>query len=130
MDEATGHSAPLPHMVHGAGPAGGSEELGGVRAVKHYMQRTALQGPPELLSAAGETACRQRDASGPAHPFRRRFGELALGETLVTPPRRISAEDIAHFASFTGDEFGAHTDADAAAANPFFRASSRMAIFC
>ena len=120
--EATGHGAPLPHMVHGGpGRAGGSEDLGGVRAVKHYMQRTALQGPPDLLSAAGETwlagSSRQE---GPAHPFRRRFGELALGETLITPPRRITAEDIAHFADFTGDRFYAHTDAKAAAANPFF----------
>ena len=122
MAEATGHGAPLPHMVHGGpGRAGGSEELGGVRAVKHYMQRTALQGPPDLLSAAGETwLAGSATHQGPAHPFRRRFGELALGETLVTPPRRISAEDIAHFASFTGDEFYAHTDAEAAAANPFF----------
>ena len=122
MAEATGHGAPLPHMVHGGpGRAGGSEELGGVRAVKHYMQRTALQGPPDLLSSAGETwLAGSATHQGPTHPFRRRFGELALGETLVTPPRRISANDIAHFASFTGDEFYAHTDSVAAAANPFF----------
>ena len=122
MAEATGHGAPLPHMVHGGpGRAGGSEELGGVRAVKHYMQRTALQGPPDLLSAAGETwLAGSATHQGPTHPFRRRFGDLALGETLVTPPRRISANDIAHFASFTGDEFYAHTDSVAAAANPFF----------
>ena len=120
--ESTGHGAPLPHMVHGGpGRAGGSEELGGVRAVKHYMQRTALQGPPDLLSAAGETwLAGSSRHEGPAHPFRRRFGELALGETLITPPRRITAEDIAHFADFTGDKFYAHTDAEAAAANPFF----------
>jgi len=122
MAEATGHGAPLPHMVHGGpGRAGGSEELGGIRAVKHYMQRTALQGPPSLLSAAGETwLAGSPTHEGPAHPFRRRFGDLAIGETLVTRPRRITAEDIAQFADFTGDSFYAHTDAEAAAANPFF----------
>ena len=122
MGESTGHGAPLPHMVHGGpGRAGGSEELGGIRAVKHYMQRTALQGPPALLSAAGETwLAGSPTHEGPAHPFRRRFGDLQLGETLVTPPRHISAEDVQTFADFTGDQFYAHTDAEAAAANPFF----------
>ena len=122
MGESTGHGAPLPHMVHGGpGRAGGSEELGGIRAVKHYMQRTALQGPPALLSAAGETwLAGSPTHEGPAHPFRRRFDDLQLGETLVTPPRHISAEDVQTFADFTGDQFYAHTDAEAAAANPFF----------
>ena len=122
MAEATGHGSPLPHMVHGGpGRAGGSEELGGIRAVKHYMQRTALQGPPALLSAAGETwLAGSPTHQGPAHPFRRRFDDLELGETLVTPPRRITAEDITTFADFTGDRFYAHTDAAAAADNPFF----------
>ena len=122
MGESTGHGSPLPHMVHGGpGRAGGSEELGGIRAVKHYMQRTALQGPPSLLSAAGETwIAGSVTHQGPAHPFRRRFGDLQLGETLVTPPRHISAADVQAFADFTGDQFYAHTDAEAAAANPFF----------
>jgi oxepin-CoA hydrolase/3-oxo-5,6-dehydrosuberyl-CoA semialdehyde dehydrogenase len=109
-------------MVHGGpGRAGGSEELGGIRAVKHYMQRTALQGPPSLLSAAGETwLAGSPTHEGPAHPFRRHFHDLQLGETLVTPPRLVSADDIQAFADFTGDQFYAHTDAEAAAANPFF----------
>ena len=122
MGESTGHGSPLPHMVHGGpGRAGGSEELGGIRAVKHYMQRTALQGPPSLLSAAGETwLAGSPTHEGPAHPFRRHFHDLQLGETLVTPPRLVSADDIQAFADFTGDQFYAHTDAEAAAANPFF----------
>ena len=122
MQESTGHGSPLPHMVHGGpGRAGGSEELGGIRAVKHYMQRTALQGPPALLAAAGETWMPGAPQhSTDAHPFRRRFDELTLGETLITPPRMISTADITHFADFTGDQFYAHTDAEAAAANPFF----------
>jgi len=122
MGESTGHGSPLPHMVHGGpGRAGGSEELGGIRAVKHYMQRTALQGPPSLLAKASESwmpkaAMTEIDV----HPFRRKFDELRLGDTLVTPPRVITAEDITHFADFTGDQFYAHTDPEAAAANPFF----------
>ena len=85
------------------------------------MQRTALQGPPSLLSAAGETwLAGSHTHEGPAHPFRRRFHDLQLGETLVTPPRLVSADDIQAFADFTGDQFYAHTDAAAAAANPFF----------
>ncbi len=122
MKEATGHGSPLPHMVHGGpGRAGGGEELGGIRAVKHYMQRTAIQGSPDILTGIGGTwvpGAREIDAD--SHPFTRRFGELAVGETLYTKPREITLEDIEHFANFTGDTFYAHMDEDAAARNPFF----------
>ncbi len=122
MGEATGHGSPLPHMVHGGpGRAGGGEELGGVRAVKHYMQRTAIQGSPDILTGIGNQwvpGAKEIDAG--AHPFTRRFGELAVGETLYTKPREITLEDIEHFANFTGDTFYAHMDEDAAARNPFF----------
>ncbi len=122
MNEATGHGSPLPHMVHGGpGRAGGGEELGGVRAVKHYMQRTAIQGSPDILTGIGQQwvpGAKEIDAG--AHPFTRRFGELAVGETLYTKPREITLEDIEHFANFTGDTFYAHMDEDAAARNPFF----------
>ncbi len=122
MGEATGHGSPLPHMVHGGpGRAGGGEELGGVRAVKHYMQRTAIQGSPDILTGIGNQwvpGAKEIDAG--AHPFTRRFGELAVGETLYTKPREITLEDIEHFATFTGDTFYAHMDEDAAARNPFF----------
>ncbi|MBE1293291.1 MAG: phenylacetic acid degradation bifunctional protein PaaZ [Rhodobacteraceae bacterium] len=122
MGESTGHGSPLPHMVHGGpGRAGGGEELGGVRAVKHYMQRTAIQGSPDILTGIGQQwvpGAKEIDAG--AHPFTRRFGELAVGETLYTKPREITLEDIEHFANFTGDTFYAHMDEDAAARNPFF----------
>jgi oxepin-CoA hydrolase/3-oxo-5,6-dehydrosuberyl-CoA semialdehyde dehydrogenase len=120
--EATGHGAPLPHMTHGGpGRAGGGEELGGIRAVKHYMQRTALQGPPDLLQhiitrhLPGATL-----QSSDEHPFRKRFNDLAIGETLHTADREITLDDIEHFAHFTGDTFYAHMDEEAARANPFF----------
>ncbi|MWD29443.1 phenylacetic acid degradation bifunctional protein PaaZ [Aquicoccus sp. SCR17] len=120
--EATGHGAPMPHFVHGGpGRAGGGEELGGVRGVMHYMQRTAVQGSPDMLQAVtGRYVPGATTKEAPAHPFTRRFGELEIGETLETAAREITPEDIAHFAEFTGDTFYAHTDEEAAAANPFF----------
>ncbi|MBV2358539.1 phenylacetic acid degradation bifunctional protein PaaZ [Thalassococcus sp. CAU 1522] len=120
--EATGHGAPMPHMVHGGpGRAGGGEELGGIRAVRHFMQRSAVQGSPDLLSAIGEAwQPGGTPVPVPAHPFTRRFGALHLGETLQTPAREITLADIEHFAEFTGDTFYAHMDEDAAARNPFF----------
>jgi oxepin-CoA hydrolase/3-oxo-5,6-dehydrosuberyl-CoA semialdehyde dehydrogenase len=120
--ESTGHGSPLPPLVHGGpGRAGGGEEMGGLRGVFHYMQRTALQGSPRMLAGitrnwiAGAPELRQ----GP-HPFRLKFGELELGKTLVTEPRMVTLEDIEHFAHFTGDTFYAHMDEEAAAANLFF----------
>ncbi|MEY8800040.1 phenylacetic acid degradation bifunctional protein PaaZ [Leisingera sp. XS_AS12] len=122
MKESTGHGSPLPHMVHGGpGRAGGGEEMGGVRGVKHYMQRTAIQGSPDILSAIGEKwVPGGTEIKGPAHPFTRRFGELAIGETLHTAPRTVTLEDIETFAHFTGDTFYAHMDEEAAKRNPFF----------
>ncbi|WP_068110848.1 phenylacetic acid degradation bifunctional protein PaaZ [Tropicimonas marinistellae] len=122
MKESTGHGSPLPHMVHGGpGRAGGGEEMGGVRGVMHYMQRTAIQGSPDILTAIGKKwVPGAKEIEGLAHPFTRKFGELQIGETIHTAPRKISMEDIEHFAEFTGDTFYAHMDEDAAAANPFF----------
>ncbi|WP_170365060.1 phenylacetic acid degradation bifunctional protein PaaZ [Ruegeria arenilitoris] len=122
MQESTGHGSPLPHMVHGGpGRAGGGEEMGGVRGVKHYMQRTALQGSPRMLATIGRKWIPGApEIQGPAHPFTRKFGDLQIGETLHTAPRTITLDDIEHFAHFTGDTFYAHMDEDAAARNPFF----------
>ena len=122
MKESTGHGAPMPHLVHGGpGRAGGGEELGGIRGVMHYMQRTAVQGSPDMIAAVGRRwVPGATEIQGPAHPFRRRYGELAIGETLHTEAREITLEDIEHFARFTGDTFYAHMDAEAAKRNPFF----------
>lgn len=120
--ESTGHGSPLPVLVHGGpGRAGGGEELGGIRGVKHYMQRTAVQGSPEMLTGVTRQWVRgaSTDAGSP-HPFRLKFGELELGKTIETAPRTITLEDIEHFAGFTGDTFYAHMDEEAAKANPFF----------
>lgn len=122
MAESTGHGSPLPHMVHGGpGRAGGGEEMGGIRGVMHYMQRTAIQGSPDMISEIGKTwVPGSTKTTADAHPFKRNFHELSLGETLVTASRIITLEDIEHFANFTGDTFYAHMDEEAAKANPFF----------
>lgn len=122
MKESTGHGSPLPHMVHGGpGRAGGGEEMGGVRGVMHYMQRTAIQGSPDILKAIGEKwVPGAKEISHDYHPFTRTFNDLQLGETLHTAPREITSDDITHFAEFTGDTFYAHMNDDAAKRNPFF----------
>ncbi len=122
MKESTGHGSPLPHMVHGGpGRAGGGEELGGVRGVMHYMQRTAIQGSPDILTAVGDVwVSGAEEKIAPAHPFTRTFTEVQIGETIHTEPRIVTMEDIEHFAEFTGDTFYGHMDEEAAARNPFF----------
>jgi oxepin-CoA hydrolase/3-oxo-5,6-dehydrosuberyl-CoA semialdehyde dehydrogenase len=121
-DESTGHGSPLPHLVHGGpGRAGGGEEMGGVRGIKHYMQRTAIQGSPQTLSFVGHRFVRGADERDPGvHPFRKTFEQLEIGDTFRTKPREVSLDDINHFAEFTGDKFYAHMDEEAAAKNPFF----------
>lgn len=120
--ESTGHGSPLPSLVHGGpGRAGGGEELGGMRGVKHYMQRTALQGSPARLAALTKRWIRGAPETVTAeHPFRRDFAALNVGDTFNTPSRTITLADIEHFAEFSGDKFYAHMDEEAAAANPFF----------
>ncbi|QNV39714.1 phenylacetic acid degradation bifunctional protein PaaZ [Rothia amarae] len=128
---STGHGSPVPHLVHGGpGRAGGGEELGGVRAVKHYMQRTAIQGSPNMLTAItgvwhqgadARTVTRESvDTGEDVHPFRKSLAELKIGDQFVSPLRKVTLEDITAFADSTGDQFYAHTDEEAAAANPFF----------
>jgi oxepin-CoA hydrolase / 3-oxo-5,6-dehydrosuberyl-CoA semialdehyde dehydrogenase len=118
----TGHGSPMPHLIHGGpGRAGGGEELGGVRSVHHHLQRVAVQGSPDTLSALVGTFLpgATRKEGGP-HPFTKHFEDLALGDTLVTESRVITVEDIERFADLTGDRFYAHTDEEAAAKSPIF----------
>lgn len=119
--ESTGHGSPMPVLVHGGpGRAGGGEEMGGVRGVMHYLQRTALQGSPATLSAITGQWIAGTPRSEGVHPFRKNLDELQLGDTITAGPKLITLEDIEHFAHFTGDTFYAHMDEAAAAANPFF----------
>lgn len=108
--ESTGHGSPLPMLVHGGpGRAGGGEEMGGVRGVKHYMQRVAIQGSPTTITAI--TQQYQPNAKGVEtdfHPFKKYFEELEIGEQITTEKRKITSEDIDAFADLSGDHFYAH----------------------
>ncbi|MGN6165407.1 MAG: phenylacetic acid degradation bifunctional protein PaaZ [Flavisolibacter sp.] len=108
--ESTGHGSPLPMLIHGGpGRAGGGEEMGGVRGVKHYMQRVAIQGSPTTITAI--TQSYQPNAKGihsDVHPFRKYFEELQVGDQIITAKRKIISEDINAFAELSGDHFYAH----------------------
>jgi oxepin-CoA hydrolase/3-oxo-5,6-dehydrosuberyl-CoA semialdehyde dehydrogenase len=119
--ESTGHGSPMPHLVHGGpGRAGGGEEMGGIRGVTHYMQRSALQGSPRVLSSITRRYMAGAPTTSGEHPFRRKFHDLPIGYQLKTKAREITLDDIEHFAHFTGDTFYAHMDEEAARANPLF----------
>lgn len=121
--ESTGHGTPLAHLVHGGpGRAGGSEEMGGIRGVKHYMQRTALQGSPDMLTAiTGQWMQGAKRHLDGIHPFRKHFEELEIGDAVITAQRTMTMADIEAFAELSGDKFYAHMDKDAAQRNPFFQ---------
>lgn len=108
--ESTGHGSPLPLLVHGGpGRAGGGEEMGGIRGVKHYMQRVAIQGSPEMITAISNVyQAGAKGNTGGVHPFKKYFDELQIGDQLLTEKRLIRAEDIDQFADLSGDHFYAH----------------------
>jgi len=114
--ESTGHGSPLAPLVHGGpGRAGGGEELGGSRAIKHYMQRTAIQGSPDMLTAiTRQFTTGATPKIGPIHPFRKTFDELEIGETIITHRRTVTEADIVNFGCISGDHFYAHFDEIAA----------------
>ncbi|MFF2843028.1 phenylacetic acid degradation bifunctional protein PaaZ [Paenarthrobacter sp. NPDC057981] len=123
---STGHGSPVPHLVHGGpGRAGGGEELGGIRSVLHHMQRTAIQGSPNMLTAVtgqwhtGADRNFTVETEG-EHPFRKSLATLRIGDAVRSELRQVSLEDITAFANSTGDTFYAHTNQEAAEANPFF----------
>ena len=129
---STGHGSPMPHLVHGGpGRAGGGEELGGIRAVYHYMQRSAVQGSPDLLTqvtGVWHAGAAQRLAGDPEfggsdefpHPFRKALDTLRVGDAIASGLRQATREEITNFANSTGDIFYAHVNDEAATANPFF----------
>ena len=119
--ESTGHGSPLPVLKHGGpGRAGGGEELGGVRAVKHYLQRTAVQGSPTMLMAVtGEYVRGAKVYETEVHPFRRYFDDLKIGESLLTHRRTVTEADLVNFGCLSGDHFYMHFDELAAKDSQF-----------
>ena len=119
--ESTGHGSPLPMLKHGGpGRAGGGEELGGIRAVKHYLQRTAIQGSPTMLGAVtGEYVRGGQVIETEIHPFRRHFQDLQVGESLLTHRRTVTEADIVNFGCLSGDHFYMHFDEIAARESQF-----------
>ncbi|WAG76792.1 phenylacetic acid degradation bifunctional protein PaaZ [Metapseudomonas furukawaii] len=119
--ESTGHGSPLPVLKHGGpGRAGGGEELGGLRAVKHYLQRTAVQGSPTMLAAVTREHVRGAQViETEVHPFRRYFDELRIGESLLTHRRTVTEADIVNFGCLSGDHFYMHFDELAARESQF-----------
>jgi len=114
--ESTGHGSPLPVLKHGGpGRAGGGEELGGIRAVHHYLQRAAVQGSPTMLTAVtGEYVRGGAVRESEVHPFRRYFEDLQIGDSLLTHRRTVSEADIVNFGGVSGDYFYMHFDEIAA----------------
>jgi oxepin-CoA hydrolase/3-oxo-5,6-dehydrosuberyl-CoA semialdehyde dehydrogenase len=119
--ESTGHGSPLPMLKHGGpGRAGGGEELGGIRAVRHYLQRAAVQGSPTMLSAVtGEYVRGAALNEDGVHPFRKHFEDLSIGDSLLTHRRTVSEADIVAFGGISGDYFYMHFDEVAAKESPF-----------
>jgi oxepin-CoA hydrolase/3-oxo-5,6-dehydrosuberyl-CoA semialdehyde dehydrogenase len=119
--ESTGHGSPMPMLTHGGpGRAGGGEEMGGLRGVKHYLQRVALQGHPSMLTQV--TRVYQRGGERPEsemHPFRKHFEDLRVGDTLTTANHTVSETDITNFANVSGDNFYAHMDVTSLKGTPF-----------
>ncbi len=110
--ESTGHGSPMPMLVHGGpGRAGGGEEMGGERGVKHYLQRTALQGSPSMLTEVTQVYQPGAQYKDPGqHVFKKHFEDLQVGETVITHKRTITEADIVQFANVSWDHFYAHTD--------------------
>jgi len=119
--ESTGHGSPLPPLKHGGpGRAGGGEELGGLRAVKHYLQRAAVQGSPTMLAAVtGEYVRGAALRESEVHPFRRWFDDLQVGDSLLTHRRTVGEADIVAFGGISGDYFYMHFDEVAAKETQF-----------
>jgi oxepin-CoA hydrolase/3-oxo-5,6-dehydrosuberyl-CoA semialdehyde dehydrogenase len=119
--ESTGHGSPLPQLKHGGpGRAGGGEELGGIRAVKHYLQRAAVQGSPTMLAAVtGEHVRGAKVRESDIHPFRRYFEDLQIGDSLLTHRRTVGEADIVAFGGISGDYFYMHFDDIAAKESAF-----------
>ena len=113
--ESTGHGSPMPLLTHGGpGRAGGGEEMGGIRGIKHYLQRTAIQGHPTTITAITKQyqVGASQNTDGP-HVFRKHFEEINIGDTVITDRHLVTLDNIEDFAELSGDKFYAHMDENA-----------------
>ena len=110
--ENTGHGSPLPSLNHGGpGRAGGGSELGGLSAVRHHMNRVAVQADPTTLAMLTHEYLPGAEVhEDVVHPFRKTFDEIEVGDSLLTHRRTVTEADIVNFAGLTGDHFYAHVD--------------------
>ncbi|WP_027395280.1 phenylacetic acid degradation bifunctional protein PaaZ [Aquimarina latercula] len=110
--QSTGHGSPLPMLTHGGpGRAGGGEEMGGMRGIKHYMQRCAIQGTPTTLTeVTGIYQANSKYKESDKHPFAYHWEDIEPGMSLKTHKRTITDTDIINFGNLTWDHFYAHTD--------------------
>lgn len=111
--ESTGHGSPMPLLTHGGpGRAGGGEEMGGKRGVLHYMQRTAIQGSPTMITkVTNQYQYGAEQTEFDKHVFQKHFEEIQIGETVITRKHTVTDADIVNFANVSGDHFYAHVDA-------------------
>ena len=110
--ESTGHGSPMPLLTHGGpGRAGGGEEMGGIRGIKHYLQRTAIQGHPTTITALTKQyqVGAKQNIEG-QHVFRKHFEEIKIGDTVITDKHLVTLDNIEDFAELSGDKFYAHMD--------------------
>lgn len=119
--ESTGHGSPMPLLVHGGpGRAGGGEEMGGIRGIRHYLQRCAVQGTPTAITAiTGQYQYGGKQFQSDIHPFKKHFEDLQVGDTLTTHKRTVTEADVVQFANVSWDHFYAHTDATSLEGTPF-----------
>lgn len=110
--EATGHGSPLPTLMHGGpGEAGGGEEMGGLDGLHFFLQKTAIQGSPDVLTAITKVYTEGAEKHfEDKHPFKKYFEEIEVGDSLETQGRTITEADIVNFADLSWDHFYVHTD--------------------
>lgn len=111
--ESTGHGSPMPLLTHGGpGRAGGGEEMGGKRGILHYLQRTAIQGSPTMITkVTNQYQYGAEQTEFDRHVFQKHFEDIQIGETVITRKHTVTDADIVNFANVSGDHFYAHVDA-------------------
>lgn len=110
--ESTGHGSPLPTLMHGGpGRAGGGEEMGGLNGLHFFLQKTAIQGSPDVLTAITKVYTQGAEKKfSDKHPFQKYFEEVEVGDSLETAGRTVTEADIVNFSNVSWDHFYAHTD--------------------